>query len=249
VHRWVDRTLNEVLTALEQWFEDTTVTSPWYGQRVFPVRLLAAATGRRDQNRYRDAAHGAEPAITLAALEGSAPPVALVPVLCARVRADGQLTDERAALLRVLLRRHRLSPPEVMMPELNPEATSPAYLCGRLLAVADALQRSAIPDLNTSVADKVLGRCSMAPGSILPRVLTDAQAHLKKLRTSGRGAAAKAITDRLDTIAADLHAIPTTLTLPEQGEFLLGFLHQRHADTTARRTHSADADQKEMTDV
>ena len=249
VHRWVDRTLDEVLTALEHWFEDTTVTSPRDGPRVFPVRLLAAATGRRDQQRYAGPAHGAEPAITLAALEGGAPPVALVSVVCSRVRADGQLTDERAALLRVLLRRHHLSPSEVTMPELNSEATSPAYLCGRLLAVADSLQHSAIPDLNTSVADKVLGRCSMAPGSILPRVLTGAQAHLKKLRTSGRGAAASAIADRLDTIAADLHAFPPTLTLPEQGEFLLGFLHQRHADTTARRAHSADADQKETTDV
>ncbi len=240
VKRWIDVPVDELIEVIGRWLDDHTVAS--WGRRVIsPLWLMARSTGRwePDRKRYDEPRHGAEDVLSIAALTGQAPPTWLFATVLSRLRSDRHFDATRISLLRVVLRRQHLLPEEVTMPELNPSSERVAYTCGRILAVVDNLQRAAIPDLNTSVADRLIGRFSMAPGVLLPRVLADAQAHLKKLRTSNRGGAAYAIQQRLDSLVASLGAVPRVLTLPEQGEFFLGFHHQRDADATARRDASA----------
>ncbi len=243
VRRWIDRSLADVYDSVERWFDDHRIASSRDGAEiVLPLWQLASATGAWDRSRKHPgaAAFGVEDALAVAAIEGTRLPARVLPTLLARLRADRHVTDARAALLRLALRRSRLATEETTMPGLNPDSTDAAYVCGRLLAVIDALQHEALGDVGAGIADRMLGRASTAPASIFPRVLADSRAYVKKLRRA-KPAAAVALDRRIDELAAllDARGFPAALTVPEQGRFYLGFHHQRARDAAARHEAAA----------
>ena len=73
------------------------------------------------------------------------------------------------------------------MEHLDSSNDDPAYLCGRLFALLEAVQRAAIPGTNTTITDRFFGTASSAPASVFGRLLRGAQAHLNKLRKEKRG--------------------------------------------------------------
>ena len=72
------------------------------------------------------------------------------------------------------------------MSELDLSNHEPAYLCGRLLAVLDAIQSRALNNPNTTIVDRFYGSASSAPASVFGTLLHGAQAHLSKLRKDER---------------------------------------------------------------
>jgi CRISPR-associated protein Csd1 len=122
------------------------------------------------------------------------------------------------------------------MVELDLSNQNSAYLCGRLLAVLEAVQRAAIPGANTTITDRFFGSASSAPASVFGRLLRGAQAHLSKLRRERPGTY-EALERRLEEIQAGLSTFPKTLTLEEQGFFSLGYYHQRAADRAGARAY------------
>ena len=114
------------------------------------------------------------------------------------------------------------------MVRLDETNTRPAYLCGRLLAVLEQVQFLAVSPKATLI-DRFYGTASTAPGSVFPRLIKGAQAHLGKLRKERLGAYI-ALQDRLGAIMGELTAFPAVLSLPDQGWFSLGYYHQRAWD-------------------
>jgi CRISPR-associated protein Csd1 len=129
------------------------------------------------------------------------------------------------------------------MSDLDPNQTNPAYLCGRLLAVLESLQRAALPGLNTTLTDRFFGTASSAPASVFARLVRGAQAHLGKLRKTRRGTY-EALQRRLEEVLVSLPAFPKTLTLENQGIFALGYYHQRAADRAAAIAHKHAAQEE-----
>ena len=119
------------------------------------------------------------------------------------------------------------------MVQIDPENKSPAYLCGRLLAVLESVQYAAIPGANTTITDRFFGTASSAPASVFGRLVRGAQPHLSKLRRDRRGTY-EALRKRIEEILGGLKTYPKTLTLEQQGVFGLGYYHQLAADRAAR---------------
>ena len=67
------------------------------------------------------------------------------------------------------------------MVDLDPSNSSPAYQCGRLLAVLEDIQRAAIPGAKATIVDRFFGTASSAPASVFGRLMRGAQPHLSKL--------------------------------------------------------------------
>lgn len=112
--------------------------------------------------------------------------------------------------------------------ELDVNRDNPAYLCGRLLAVLEEVQRRASASkLNVTVVERFFGAASTSPITVFPGLLRLAEtAHLPKLRKKGSGFQQMRIL--IQDICAQMDKqFPVTLTLKEQGEFVLGFYHQR----------------------
>ena len=129
------------------------------------------------------------------------------------------------------------------MRELDRDNVEPAYICGRLLAVLDAIQRRALGNPNATLVDKFYGAASSAPASVFGTLLHNTQNHLAKLRKNpSTQPAQRALEGRLMDVMAPLDRFPPTLTLPEQGLFALGFYHQRAEDRRAARERAQERD-------
>ena len=125
------------------------------------------------------------------------------------------------------------------MVQLDESNQTPAYLCGRLLAVLERTQRLAISGAGTTLVDRYYGTASTAPASVFGSLLTGAQAHLGKLRRDRPGAYER-IQQELEEILGGLPAFPRTLSLDDQALFALGYYHQR-ANSRARARAAGEA--------
>lgn len=203
-----------------------------------------------------DVAPGVPRVLMRAALHGDPLPDWLLAQTLRRVQAEqGQVGHARAALIKMVLASplsDDIDELEGFMSGLDPENRDPAYLCGRLLAVLDAVQRAALGATNATIIDRFFGAASTAPISVFGRLVRGAQPHLAKLRRDRPGAYV-ALEARMQEILAGIGEFPHTLSLRQQGAFVLGYYHQRADDIAramARRAErAAGAEPDDASDV
>jgi CRISPR-associated protein Csd1 len=169
-------------------------------------------------------------------------PAALYYAIINRIRADMDDSGKRiqkvnyvrvAVIKAFLLRkyRHQSQNPfqEVLVMSLNEQATTPAYVLGRLFAVLERAQQDAIGDMNASIKDRYFTSACASPGSVFPILLRLSQHHISKVRQGGKRTFNfdRRIQDILNLLDVEKNPIPVRLTLDEQGVFILGYYHQR----------------------
>ena len=250
IRDWLETTVAHVEANLARYFEALDLVDH-EGQPGPPLglyALLGSLIPTKGQNPWRELSPNLASQFVRAALSGGAWPAALLGRAVLRARQEQGLTRPRAALIKLCL---LLSGKEKEGPELNAELNAglkdPAYLCGRLLAILESVQRAAIPGAKATMVDRYYGSASSAPASVFGLLMRQAQAHLSKLRKTSEGAYFRLQRD-LEEVTADLPAFPATLRLNEQGLFALGYYQQRAADRAAmlearsRKASSALAD-------
>ena len=143
---------------------------------------------------------GIEDDLLRSALNHAPLPVSLLPNLLHRITRDGVIDTPRAALLRLCLRRSPTpSPEDTTMTGLNQDTPEAAYQCGRLFRVLEDIQQNAIPEINTTLADR--NRAISRNPAMLTALVENSRAHLKRLRRSQRTVpAALALENRLDEV-------------------------------------------------
>lgn len=229
VRDWLDTTVREAITHLAAWFRRQELVDAW-GSPGRPLGLYAlAASTVRDA---KDLPPTTLRSLVRGALTGAPLPRGLLFQAVRRNRAEQTVTRPRAALIKLVL--SSLEPKESLMPFLDDQSPSPAYHCGRLLAVLEEAQRLAIPGAASGIVDRFFGTASSAPASVFGRLLRGAQPHLAKLERDRPGAY-HALQRRMEEILAHLTAFPKTLSLQDQGLFALGYYHQRALDRAAAR--------------
>ncbi len=153
-------------------------------------------------------------------------PEYMLPMCLQRLRAGDDVNSVRAGIIKAMLIRNHNQ--EVDM-SLNPDHPSPAYHLGRLFALLLGVQRKAIgPNINADIRDKFYGSASSTPAVVFPILLRNAQNHISKANAFGYD---KLIKDVLDHIG---DAFPSHLSLVQQGEFALGYYHQRATKAVAQ---------------
>jgi CRISPR-associated protein Csd1 len=243
----IDETLDELAARIACWFEWQQLV--WRnGEPGHPlgVRALAAAVARPDQ----------EPPPTIvrdlveAALGGKPVPWAYLLQALRRARAGQGPSYEQAALIKLVLLSHGYE--GVKMAGLDEDNREPGYLAGRLLAILERLQYAALGRVNASVSDRYFGRMMSSPASIVPFLMQNAQAHLRKLRRYRRGATAVALERQIHAILEHVDPAigwPRAFSPPQQGLFALGYHHQRAADFAAARVAGAGKDDPQEQDT
>ncbi|MFG2227721.1 type I-C CRISPR-associated protein Cas8c/Csd1 [Streptomyces sp. NPDC048644] len=246
VSDWLDIPVGRLRNHLGAWFAHHQVYDGWEDTyRRLPLWHLALATGRWDAKagRYvaRSAPKGLEAELLHAALTRGPAPARLLPHLLQRIRADRRVDHPRTALLRLALhpnrKDHQVTGPA---PQLDGQNNEPGYLCGRAFAVLEAIQRAALPDINTTIGDKYFGTAMTAPASVLTNLHAGAKGHLKRLRRDKRGthfALDARLSDAFAALAELDKGIPTLLTTDQKAWFVLGYEQQRAADNAARAAH------------
>ena len=100
----------------------------------------------------------------------------------------------------------------------------PAYRLGRLFAALEKIQEESSPGLNATIRERYYGAASSTPVSVFTTLLRLKQHHLAKLANRGRAVNFERL---IGEIMGGLSDFPRHLSLPEQGEFALGYYHQR----------------------
>ncbi len=225
VREWITTTLAEAQRHLARYFVLQRIVD-WDGatNRYSGLYALAASTVR---DVRQELPPNTPKALLRLALHGGPLPMSLLFQAVRRNRAEQRITRPRAALIKmVLLSQQPSIEKEDAMVQLDPENRNPAYLCGRLLAVLEAVQRAALPRINATITDRFFGTASSAPASVFGRLLRGAQPHLSTLRRDRPGLH-HFWQRRIEGVLAGLERFPKTLTLEEQGVFALGYYHQR----------------------
>lgn len=164
-----------------------------------------------------------------AVLTGGRYPETLYRQTLLRIRAEHDITRGKAAIVKGYLLRntkHRKDYSyikEASTMALNEASNYTPYVLGRLFSVLEAVQSAANSGINATIKDKYFNSACATPAAVFPILLKLANSHLKKL---GGGLAVNygkqigELTVRLET------AFPKTLSLEEQGAFILGYYHQ-----------------------
>jgi len=232
VRDWIDTTVTQAQAHLARYFLlQRIVDRTGQPDRYYGVRALAGATTRTGGKD--DPAPPVQQALLRVALRGGPLPDALLAQTVRRVKVEQGVSQPQAALIKMVLAStiedEQLEGYMVDLDETNRDA---AYLCGRLLAVLDSIQRTALGQRNATIIDRFYGSASTAPIAVFGRLIGGAQPHLAKLRRT-RPDAAFALERRMTEIMAGIGVFPRTLTLRQQGMFALGYYHQRAADARA----------------
>jgi len=246
VRDWVQMPLDELKDNIAKWFTEHKIATRWDDQRQHhSLSRFARVTGRwlRDRQRYADFdAKGADRPdsvhrdLVRAAIRGTPLPPSLLAHLVHRVCTDGRLDEPRAALIRLALTRSPLTR-ETPMPALDPTNTDPGYVAGRLFAALEQLQYDASEGkLNTTYGDRFFSGAVTNPRAAIVNGRRDANAWLRKLRRTRRGAAIRheQRLNELFGLVSPAAGLPARTTLFQQSMFLLGYHHQR-ADHFASR--------------
>lgn len=160
-------------------------------------------------------------------LSGTPYPMVLYNSIISRIRADREVNYARAAVIKACLVRNRRfynKGNEVELTvALNEQNQNTGYLLGRLFALLEKAQEDANPGINSTIRDRYFGAASAAPGSVFPILLRLAQHHMAKAEYGG-------YTDkRIEGVISGIHRFPAYLNLEDQGQFILGYYHQRQA--------------------
>lgn len=241
IRYWLDSNMGELGQCLSEHWADMQITPlPWSFDRTPGVRqlLLEVVPLRKKDGRYDyrgrsfdDIPPQLAGEFLRSILTGQRYPRQLLTQIVQRLRADGDINGLRAALIKAVLHRdHRKGFIKEAIPmSLEIEGSPLAYRLGCLFAVLEQAQRGALGDVNASIVDRYYGTASSVPYSVFPRLIAGCQNHLSKIRKDKPGYAVN-IDKRLGEIVAALPAtFPKQLTIEQQGQFAVGYYHQKQA--------------------
>lgn len=232
---WQVDSLSSFARRLAEHFQDLRIQpTPWRREPSIKYLLLHTAPDRGGKKKDEDVPPQLAGEMTRAILTGSRYPRSLLATLIMRMRADGDISGVRVALCKAVLARElRLSGKanqEELPMSLDKEASNPGYRLGRLFAVLESAQRSALGDkVNATIRDRYYGAASATPATVFPMLLRNTQNHLAKLRKDKPGLAVNLERDIGEIIDGMLSQFPRCLRLEDQGRFAIGYYQQAQA--------------------
>ena len=151
-------------------------------------------------------------------LEGSPYPATLLASAIQRIKAEREVTYPRAKLIKAFLIHNNER--KITM-SLDKENTNIGYRLGRLFAVLERIQESANPGINATIRDKFYASASSTPNAVFGNLMRLKNHHLAKLTKTGF------FEGLLGDVISEIPAFPSHLSLDEQGQFAIGYYHQR----------------------
>lgn len=253
IRYWMDTSFGELAKHVAQHFKDlaldplpwNTAKPPSMQKLLLEVVPLRKKEGKYDyrNRKFDDIPPQLAGEFFRAILTGKNYPQSLLAKIIQRLRVDGDINKLRVSLVKaVLSRRQRLinsnSQKEEVSMALNKEDSNIAYRLGRLFAVLEQAQKAALGKLNAGIGDKYYGAASATPHSIFPSLVKNAKHHVASLRKGKKADWVKDAAKTAGWLEKEMGEImlsfpsnspfPKTLTLDDQGRFVIGYYHQRH---------------------
>ncbi len=239
IRDWMQGRFADLVESINAWFNDLSIISrdgkSTIAKHKFAGVLAAFVRDLKDI-----------PSPTVAALwhcalqKDRSIPMSLMSQTLARVRID-VIQDQAARHARLgFLRAYciRNLGLKNMTVDVDDSIESPAYLCGRIMALLAIIQEEALGNVGAGVVQRYYAAASATPALVLGRLVRTAQvAHLTKKESKPR---LKYFDSQMTELWSRMKQCPpNTLSLAEQTMFAMGF-YQQQAARYQKKTTTAD---------
>ena len=237
------KSFEELVRSVGAWFEDLTIVHREGGSRLAASPKFLAVVGAT----VRDLKELPPPFVAKmwrVAVRCEPIPREALAQAVERGRVDiiedAPPNHARMGLIRAYHVRNNREEGAKTMPTLNENHPSPAYQCGRLMAVLAGLQHAALGDVGAGVVQRFYAAASSTPALVLGRLTRTSQFHLNKLESPG-------LTYWYESKLAEIWShlgdeVPRTLDLEQQSLFALGY-YQQFADLHTKKADQPVSDQ------
>ncbi|QLB19100.1 type I-C CRISPR-associated protein Cas8c/Csd1 [Mannheimia granulomatis] len=242
---WLDTTFGQLAENLAKYWEDLIIEPKAWKSKppsVWCILLETApkrkdANGRLKKSDSKDIPPQLAGEYTRAILTGCFYPKTMLTRMIGRIRSDGYISGLRVAVIKAVINRNSLYKEELKM-GLNEETHDIPYRLGRLFAILELAQSSALGELNAGVRDKFYGGASSSPHSTFPLLLDNYRTHISSLRKGKKAkwvkGDSKKLANWLEGKVGEIIGVfdaetpfPRHLSLEEQGRFVVGYYQQR----------------------
>jgi CRISPR-associated protein Csd1 len=240
VRDWIELSLDDYKQNIARWFEDVRIG--YYDPESKEMKMfypslnqLSWAFSRKETKDDPNVSRAGR-YLWNSALINQAPPIWILPLVLKRIsynestvdgRSGNTFTVARASLIRLIINRNNYGGIK-MKEELDLENSAPAYLVGRLFAQIEGVQRSALgKNLNAGIRERFFSAASTSPSATFGRLMKLTQNHLSKIRQEKPGLAV-VLDSEITDLCSKINGFPSILTLEQQGQFALGYYHQKH---------------------
>jgi len=238
VRDWIETSLYDFRKSIVEWFKDIAIAE-YDGElkilKTHYARLydLARSCQRRniDGNYDKNDASLARVAAYLwnAALKGTSLPLWMLTKALQRARLDKHgVTADRAALIKLILNRNDKGDGFMITQGMEEGSKPAAYVCGQVFAKVESIQYAALGDRNAGIRERYFTYAMTSPAAAFGRLFNLNSKHFTKLKNDKPGLAVT-LDKELQELCKDIDIkrFPLTFTLEEQGQFAIGYYHQR----------------------
>ena len=235
VRYWLSDTIDMFVARLGRHYQDLKIEPRPRGWGVAPpVGILLVRTTAL-QGKFENIPPQLAGEVTRAVLSGAPYPRSWLAATIIRLRAgDDPGAGWHAAAIKACLNRIATTEKEKLPVALDPDRTrivdgeeepDVAYHLGRLFAVLESAQRSALGKVNASIRDRYYAAASATPANVFGALFRGLNNHITTAHKRGHGSW---IEPRVKEIVKKLPPdLPRTLRLEEQGRFAIGYYHER----------------------
>lgn len=241
VRDWIETSLGEFRTSIAKWFKDIAIEkydSDLKKRSIFYASLYSLARSCQRQRMKsdgtyeydKDDAATARVAVALwkAALHNASIPTWILSKALQRARYD--VSAERASLIKLVLNRNTKGGDSMIM-ENDVKGKKPvAYICGQIFAKLEHIQYKALGDRNAGIREKYFTYAMTTPAAAFGRLFNLNSKHLTKLKSEQPGTAVN-LDKELQELCREIDILkfPQQFLLEEQGQFAIGYYHQKQA--------------------
>ncbi|MEO5357295.1 MAG: type I-C CRISPR-associated protein Cas8c/Csd1 [Nitrospirae bacterium YQR-1] len=250
VRDWIETSLVDFKESIAKWFQDIAIVE--YDNDLKNTQINYAGLydlARCCQRKNTDGTYDKEDkslsrvAANLwnAALKNVKPPLWILTKVLQRARINGKpqneskvqkhidgVTAERAALIKLILNRQNEGGNFVITEKIVEGNRPAAYVCGQIFAKLESIQYFALGEKNAGIREKFFTFAMTSPSSAFGRLFNLNSKHFTKLKNDKPGLAVNMDCElQLLCKDVDINCFPATFSLIEQGQFAIGYYHQR----------------------
>ncbi|MDY7037894.1 MAG: type I-C CRISPR-associated protein Cas8c/Csd1, partial [Thermodesulfobacteriota bacterium] len=256
VRDWIETSLFDFRKAIAKWFQDIAIeaydadlkTTKTHYARLYDLARSCqrknsdGSFDKDDTSLARVAAH-----LWNAAIKNVSLPLWMLTKVLQRSRLDKLdkyaqkmtfkerlnkygVTADRAALIKIILNRNNKGGGFVVKDKIEHGDRPVAYVCGQIFAKMESIQYAALKDINAGIRERYFTYAMTSPASAFGRLFNLNSKHFTKLKHDKPGLAVN-LDKELQKLCkdVDIKNFPATFSLEQQGQFAIGYYHQKQA--------------------
>jgi CRISPR-associated protein Csd1 len=240
VRDWIETSLSDLKRSIASWFKDISIEEYDWELKKFKIRYtrlydLARSCQRKNTDGSFDKDDSSLPRVAGhlwgAALKNTTLPLWILTKVLQRARLDNKgVTAERAALIKLILNRNNKGGDFVITEKMEDGLRPVAYVCGQIFAKFESIQYAALGERNAGIRERYFTYAMTSPAAAFGRLFNLNSKHFTKLKNEKPGLAVN-MDKELQALCKniDISKFPSTFTLEEQGQFAIGYYHQRQS--------------------